>query len=123
MPIIMRWRSLPRVAELVVGLVLIALCLGLVVDGLLVAGGLWVKHQSDTFVALPAALDVAGVPERSVLLDRTGQPFAYFWEQDRASVPADKMAASVRSAVVAVEDARFYDNRGVDLQATLRALA
>jgi membrane peptidoglycan carboxypeptidase len=112
----------PAVAELIVGLVLIALCLGLVVDSLVVGAGLWVKHQSDEFVALPTTLDVSGVPERSALLDRTGHPFAYFWEQDRASVPASRMAASVRAAMVAVEDARFYDNHGVDLQATLRAL-
>ncbi|MDX6267007.1 MAG: hypothetical protein QOD70_1747 [Frankiales bacterium] len=118
----MRLRTLPRVAELIVGLVVIALCLAAVVDTAVVGIGLWVKQRSDEFVALPAALGVSGVPQRSVLLDRTGHPFAYFWEQDRASVPADRMAATVRQATVAVEDARFYDNAGVDPQAMLRAL-
>jgi membrane peptidoglycan carboxypeptidase len=112
----------PRVAELVLGLAVIALCLALVVDTAVVGVGLWVKHRSDEFVGLPTSLDVSGVPERSVLLDRTGHPFAYFWEQDRQSVPADRMAAPIRSAVVAVEDARFYENHGVDLQALLRAV-
>jgi membrane peptidoglycan carboxypeptidase len=118
----MRLRTVPRVAELIVGLVVIALCLAAVVDTAVVGIGLWVKQRSDEFVALPAALGVSGVPQRSVLLDRTGHPFAYFWEQDRASVPADRMAATVRQATVAVEDARFYDNAGVDPQAMLRAL-
>ena len=113
---------MPRVAELVLGLAVIALCLALVVDTAVVGVGLWVKHRSDEFVALPTALEVSGVPERSVLLDRTGHPFGYFWEQDRQSVPADRMAVAIREAVVAVEDARFYENHGVDLQAMLRAV-
>jgi membrane peptidoglycan carboxypeptidase len=108
-------------AELVVGLVLIALCLALVVDTTLAGVGLWAKQRSDEFAALPAALDVRDVPDRSVLLDAKGHPFAYFWEQNRESVPMKRMAPAVRTAVVAVEDERFYDNGGVDLRATLRA--
>jgi membrane peptidoglycan carboxypeptidase len=119
----MRLRPLSPLAELVVGLVLIALCLGLVVDTALAGIGLWAKQRSDEFVALPAALKVSDVPERTVLLDARGHPFAYFWDQNRDSVPASRMAPSVREAVVAVEDARFYENRGVDLRATVRALA
>ncbi|HUR13330.1 MAG TPA: transglycosylase domain-containing protein [Mycobacteriales bacterium] len=118
----MRLRSLPPVAQLVMGLGLIALCVALVVDTALVGVGLWAKHRSDEFVALPAALEVTGVPERTALLDSKGLPFAYFWAQNRSSVPADRMAPAVRSAAVAVEDARFYENKGVDLRATVRAL-
>lgn len=119
----MRLHTAPRVAELVVGLGAIALSLALVVDSAAVGVGLWVKHRSDEFVALPSSVNVSDVPERTVLLDRTGRPFAYFWDQDRAAVPAARMSKAIRDAVVAVEDARFYDNHGVDLQATLRALA
>jgi membrane peptidoglycan carboxypeptidase len=110
------------VSELLVGLGLITLVLVLVVDATATGVGLWAKKRSDAFVAMPASLDVAGVPERTVLLDARNQPFAWFWDQNRQSVPAKSMSRAVREAVVAVEDARFYDNAGVDLLATTRAL-
>ena len=108
--------------ELLVGLGLITLVLVLVVDATATGVGLWAKHRSDAFVAMPASLDVAGVPERTVLLDSANRPFAWFWDQDRQSVPGKAMSRAVREAIVAVEDARFYDNKGVDLLATTRAL-
>jgi membrane peptidoglycan carboxypeptidase len=119
---VLPFRSVPRVAELLLGTAVLALCLGLVVDTALVGTGLWAKEHSDRFSALPARLDVTSPPERTVLLDAKGRPFAWFWEQNRLSVPADRMAQPVRDAAVAVEDERFYVNAGVDLLATVRAL-
>jgi membrane peptidoglycan carboxypeptidase len=117
----MRHRVAP-LAELVVGFVVLALCLGLVVVGSVAGLGLWAKAQSDAFVALPTAIQTSFAPERSALLDARGRPFAYFWDQDRETVPTSGMAAAVRAAAVAVEDARFWTNPGVDLRAMLRAL-
>lgn len=117
----MRLRLTP-LTELVAGLAVMALCLGLVVDTTIAGIGLWAKHRSDQFVVLPASLEVSGVPERTALLDAGGRTFAYFWEQNRASVPASRMSPAVRAAAVAVEDSRFYEHPGVDLRATLRAL-
>jgi penicillin-binding protein 1A len=42
-------------------------------------------------------------------------------EQNRIVVRLDDMPASLRDAVVAIEDDRFWDHRGVDLRAILRA--
>ena len=117
----MKLRLLP-LTELVVGLAVLSLCLGAVVVTTTAGVGLWAKDKSDAFVVLPAALETSVVPERSVLLDARGRPFAYFWDQNRQSVPTSHMAAAVREAVVAVEDERFWSNRGVDLQAMVRAL-
>jgi membrane peptidoglycan carboxypeptidase len=110
------------VGELLVGLVVIAVCLGLVVDTTVVVAGLWAKQRSEEFAALPAALDVKQVAERSVVLDAKGHTLAWFWESNRTSVPAARMSHAVRDAIVAVEDERFYDNPGIDLRATFRAL-
>jgi penicillin-binding protein 1A len=41
--------------------------------------------------------------------------------EDRIVVPSSKIPAVVRNAVVAVEDKRFYDHKGIDLKAVLRA--
>ncbi|HET9770134.1 MAG TPA: PBP1A family penicillin-binding protein, partial [Acidimicrobiia bacterium] len=43
-------------------------------------------------------------------------------EQDREHVPLDEMAASLKSAVLAIEDSRFFAHKGVDLRALARAL-
>ncbi len=42
-------------------------------------------------------------------------------EINREEVPLDKMAAPLRTAVVAIEDSRFYDHDGVDPRGILRA--
>jgi len=46
---------------------------------------------------------------------------AFHAEQDRTIVPLKKIPVSVRDAVIAVEDKRFYEHQGVDVQALLRA--
>ncbi|MGH9021772.1 MAG: transglycosylase domain-containing protein, partial [Acidimicrobiia bacterium] len=43
-------------------------------------------------------------------------------EQDREQVPLGEMAPALRDAVLAIEDARFYRHKGIDLRALLRAL-
>ncbi len=43
-------------------------------------------------------------------------------EQDRTVVTLDQIPQSVRDAVIAVEDERFYTHKGVDSEAILRAL-
>ena len=109
-------------AELGVGLTVMATALGAVSLTAATGLGLWAKHQSDAFVALPATISSSYVPERSVVLDSAGRPIAYFWDQDRASVPTREMSPFIRQAAVAVEDARFWTNNGIDVQGMLRAL-
>jgi penicillin-binding protein 1A len=43
-------------------------------------------------------------------------------EQDREHVPLAEMSTSLKSAVLAIEDARFFAHKGVDLRALARAL-
>ena len=42
-------------------------------------------------------------------------------EQNRVEVPLERIPLVLRRAVIAIEDERFYDHSGVDLQAILRA--
>lgn len=42
--------------------------------------------------------------------------------QERENVPLDKVAASMKAAVIAAEDRTFYTNRGIDLRGIIRAL-
>lgn len=42
-------------------------------------------------------------------------------EQNRVVVPLDKIPVNLQNAVIATEDARFYQHHGIDLKAILRA--
>jgi membrane peptidoglycan carboxypeptidase len=47
---------------------------------------------------------------------------AVFYEQNRVYVPLGRIAPTLRQAVIAIEDARFFEHGGVDLRGTLRAV-
>src|SRR4051794_11570377 len=62
-------------------------------------------------------------PERSRLVAADGTTIASFFTQDRVNVPLAKVAPVMQRAIVAIEDARFFDHGGVDLRGTIRAAA
>ncbi len=61
--------------------------------------------------------------ENSVVFDRTGIPLATLTNNEgRILVESDEIAPVMKEAVVAIEDQRFYEHRGVDFQGIARAL-
>ena len=61
-------------------------------------------------------------PQAVLLLDSSGRVFATIRSpQDREPVSADEIPAVMKQAVVAAEDERFFEHRGVDPLAMLRA--
>ncbi|MDR7402376.1 MAG: penicillin-binding protein 1A [Armatimonadota bacterium] len=52
----------------------------------------------------------------------TGEVIASLFRENREFVPLDEIPLSLRQAVIAIEDERFYRHRGVDVRGTLRAL-
>jgi penicillin-binding protein 1A len=50
------------------------------------------------------------------------EPFASFYEQRRILVPLAKIPAHLKQAVLAVEDSRFYEHRGLSPRAIVRAV-
>lgn len=60
--------------------------------------------------------------QSTVIVDRNGvELYRLHGEEDRTVVPGDRIATSVKDAVVAIEDARFYDRGCIDLRAVARA--
>ena len=101
------------------------------VAGVLVAGialpaiglvGLTAKRGAESFESLPEELSVPPLKQRSRLLAADGTVLATFYSQNRVYVPMDKIAKEMRDAIVATEDARFYEHNGIDVRGTLRAL-
>ncbi len=65
----------------------------------------------------------AGRDQTSVILDRNGEVLAtLFAEQNRTDRPLSETPLVLRQAVIATEDARFYDHVGVDPIGIARAL-
>ncbi|WP_345401392.1 transglycosylase domain-containing protein [Nonomuraea salmonea] len=85
-------------------------------------GGLAAKNAVNTFVDLPPAPREEQLAQVTRLLDRNGRPFAQFYEANRTTVRLGSVAPVMRQAIVAIEDARFYEHGGLDVRGTLRAL-
>ncbi len=101
-----------------------------VLGGVLVAGlaapvvaglGLAAKAGADDFLALPGDLDTPRLATRSQVLAADGTVIATFYRVNRVEVPLSEIPMSVRQAIVAIEDSRFYEHNGVDYKGTLRA--
>ncbi|SDM95352.1 Membrane carboxypeptidase (penicillin-binding protein) [Geodermatophilus siccatus] len=110
---------------------LLKLAATVVVAGALVAallfpwvGGPAVAAQQSTSLLgdLPTELTVDAPPANTVLLAANGEVITSFYEENRAPVTGDRIAEVMKQAMVAIEDARFYEHHGLDVQGTARAL-
>ena len=113
------------VGRMVLGL-LLALVLGAVLAGaalpVVAGGGLAVKDRADDYLVLPTELAVPVLPQRSRMVAADGSLIAWLYLENRVTV--DRLAdvpQHVQRAVVAIEDSRFYDHRGVDVKGSVRA--
>ncbi|MGN8247479.1 transglycosylase domain-containing protein [Cellulomonas soli] len=75
----------------------------------------------NAFDDLPTVLEPSDLPEKSRILAADGTLLATFFDQDRQIVTGDQIAQTMKDAVIAVEDKRFYEHAGVDPQGMLRA--
>ena len=110
---------------------LCTLALTVVLAGALLAGLLlpWVggpaiaAQQSSSLLGdPPVELTGEAPPGNTVMLAANGEVITSFYEENRAPVASDQIAEVMKEAMVAIEDARFYEHGGLDVQGTLRAL-
>ena len=106
--------------------VLVSLVAGMLVAGaaLPFVGGAGVATRTaiEDYESLPSQLIAPPLPQRSRILASDGSVLATIYEQNRIEVPLSAVAPVMRQAIVAIEDRRFYDHRGVDLRGLARAL-
>ena len=93
---------------------------GLALPGLAVANGV-TDLTVTAFDDLPSELEQRPLPEKSEILAADGTLLATFYDQNRVVVPLSEIAPIMQKAVIAVEDRRFYEHKGIDPAGMLRA--
>ncbi len=87
------------------------------------AAGIYLLQLSQTLPDLQVERTTARTPQTSIVYAADGTVLAqWHGEQDRTIVPFKDMPLHLREAVVAIEDQRFYQHNGVDLEGIARAL-
>ena len=106
----------------------LSVLVGLLVAGLALpaASGIGITTRnaigSITFSDLPASLQAPPLSQRSVILASDGTPLATFYYENRQSVSLSDVNPTMRQAIVAIEDSRFYEHHGIDPKGIMRAL-
>ncbi|UDL78196.1 transglycosylase domain-containing protein [Corynebacterium uberis] len=85
-------------------------------------GGIAVARTNTTMVSNLADLTDGTAPGVTTVTDATGTPIAWLYNQRRYEVPSEAISPIMKDAIVSIEDRRFYEHDGVDIQGTLRAL-
>ncbi|MEU8630408.1 transglycosylase domain-containing protein [Streptomyces sp. NPDC048669] len=84
--------------------------------------GLAAKGTVDGFDEIPANLKTPPLSQRTTILDNQGGQIATVYSRDRTVVPLKAISPYMQKAIIAIEDARFYEHGAVDLKGILRAM-
>src|ERR1700739_881990 len=85
--------------------------------------GLMSNRASEVVANGSAQLLQGEVPAVSTMVDKKGNVIAWLYSQRRFEVPTDKIANTMKLAIVSIEDKRFAEHNGVDWKGTLTGLA
>jgi len=111
---------------------LVKLVAMVVVAGVLVAAmllpfvggtGLVARNSSSLLDALPVELTDQTPNGNTKVLAADGSLITEFYENNRTPVTGAQISDVMKQAIVDIEDSRFYEHNGLDVQGTLRALA
>ncbi|MBB1255204.1 transglycosylase domain-containing protein, partial [Streptomyces sp. OF3] len=84
--------------------------------------GLAAKETAEGFGEIPAVLKRPALSQKTTIYDAEGGVIAVDYARNRTEVPLEDISPWMRKAIVAIEDARFYQHGAVDLKGVLRAL-
>jgi membrane peptidoglycan carboxypeptidase len=107
---------------MVVSVVAGALLAGLFVPAVAASGGA-TRGTIDWFNDITTNLPDTRLQQTSQLLAADGTLIARFSDENRTEAPLNKISKNMQNAIIAIEDARFYDHGGVDPVGLLRAFA
>ncbi|KJK33467.1 penicillin-binding protein [Lentzea aerocolonigenes] len=85
--------------------------------------GLASNRAADEVDKTSGDLAKAELPLVTTIQDMNGEPIAYLYDQYRIPLTAGEISDTMKAAILAIEDKRFYEHRGVDWQGIARAAA
>ena len=80
------------------------------------------KEATASFDSLPDELKSLPLPQHTYMVSDDGTRFATLYFENRIVVPLSKISPLMQQALIATEDARFYEHHGVDVKGAARAL-
>lgn len=86
------------------------------------AAGTVVNAGTNIFEDIPSDLGFTEPSQQSVILASDGTEIARFYAENRIVVASDQISTTMKNAMVAIEDRRFYEHHGIDVQGLLRAV-
>jgi membrane peptidoglycan carboxypeptidase len=113
-----RARVLAKLAAMIVLAGALVACLALPAVG---GAGLAARNSASLLDALPVELTDATPAGNTRVLAADGSLITNFYTNNRTVVASDRIADVMKQALVDIEDSRFYQHNGLDVQGTLRA--
>ncbi|MEU7003730.1 transglycosylase domain-containing protein [Nonomuraea sp. NPDC046570] len=84
--------------------------------------GLTAKSTTESLSLKPENLDEPPLSEKTELFDANGNRIGQFYYENRESVKLEQIAPIMQTAIVSIEDFRFFEHGAIDLEGTGRAL-
>ncbi|MGY1617237.1 transglycosylase domain-containing protein [Geodermatophilus sp. SYSU D00691] len=117
-----RHPKLRALALLFVALPLAGALTAAVLTPWVVGPGLVASNSATLLSPEDSGLGDATPPGNTVVLAADGSVLTYFYRHNRTPVPSEAISPLVKQALVDIEDSRFYEHNGLDVEGTLRAL-
>lgn len=83
--------------------------------------GITARNVASGFLDMPSNLETPPPPQRSTIYDSEGGVIAEIFDQNRELVELEDVSPVMIDAILAIEDAHFYEHGGLDVAGTLRA--
>lgn len=84
--------------------------------------GVAIARTNETMQSNLSDMTDGTTPGVTTMTDVNGTPMAWIFDQRRHPVGGEEISQAMKDAIIAIEDHRFYEHDGVDLQGTARAL-
>lgn len=123
-----RGRSLrpPQIIAMLLVFLLLSITGGILTAGfampLVGATSAITNASEDAFNELPTDFNVLEPSQISYIKAADGTEIAQFYAENRIVVSLDEISTNMQNAIVAVEDRRFYQHKGIDPAGMIRAL-
>lgn len=84
--------------------------------------GVTATTAPEVFDSLPAEFEILPPSEKSTIVTADGKVITSFYAENRIVVPLENISENLQKAIVAIEDKRFYEHKGIDPDGMARAL-